>query len=239
MGEGQGIRMRVSALLEARTDSRAHCIACIARQTVFRDLHLLVSKQTADVGCKLLVHLGIAGNWAQLKQTRDLLSYSSSPGNEIEPNYVAERDRLLEKIFLVARTMLSVDNSQSDMSSPLRGLRGQVTGRPVLKKRVSANLDDLNGPPSAIGSSSWKKRNEAQINAMSERIAQMEECLFKVLRGADKPRMMPEVGCRLLAPGGLVAVVERVASLPQTKSGHGRKLGTVCSDAAPAASASS
>ena len=116
------------------------------------------------------------------------------------------------------RTMLSVDNSQSDMSSPLRGLRGQVTGRPVLKKRFSANLDDLNGPPSAIGSSSWKKRNEAQINAMSERIAQMEECLFKVLRGADKPRMMPEVGCRLLAPGGLVAVVERVASLPQTKS---------------------
>ena len=127
MGEGQGIRMRVSALLEAKTDSRAHCIACIARQTVFRDLHLLVSKQTADVGCKLLVHLGIAGNWAQLKQTRDLLSYSSSPGNEIEPNYVAERDRLLEKIFLVARTMLSVDPVTRCCPS---GVKHNVTRRP-------------------------------------------------------------------------------------------------------------
>ena len=96
-------------------DQRQYEARMWAAQTIHEDLALLTTPKQAKIGWKLLGDLKIAGNWTQLKKTRERLQ-ASKMTHESTLDLEYERRLLERKLDYIARCMLS-QSSASTASS--------------------------------------------------------------------------------------------------------------------------
>lgn len=152
-----------------------------SKQTVKKDLLLILSEKLANLAWAFLLQLEVAGNWSELKRTRDLLQISDAHSSSMERHYIYEQGRLLEKIKFIARAVVSAA-LQQDRSAALQ--QDSNLSREISAEKFRQNSSRNFG---VIGGEAHRRRMEAETQHEHEQIRQMEVLLVKVLRGRNKP----------------------------------------------------
>jgi hypothetical protein len=153
-------------------------------ETIEDDLALYTTQAVAAEAWKLLRELGVAGNYTQLKHTRNLMAYTDTTYDNHDHRLTLEKAKLDRKLYHIARTVQKISHETS--------VGGKVA------KSLSRRLSEAVGAsgchePSEARSSANSSTNSLdsyldpryRMSSTDREVELIRTCLYRALRGRN------------------------------------------------------
>ena len=150
------------------------------RETIQEDLALYTSIAHAAEACRLFRKLCIAGNYSELKHTRDLLAYTDGSSEKCDHRLAFEKAKLDRKLYFIAQSLHDMSHKKLPRNLSVNHLPGVSTAalQPA-KTREAAAVAAADVPQHAP----WRHH----LSEMEIEVELIRKCLYRALMGRSAP----------------------------------------------------